>query len=106
MYKRKVPAAKSELRNQSARQLKQELRCGKIKKRKENPKIKNKIKKSLYNWIMNHPQVLQSPIYNDSIKVNISSHTRPQIVPKWLLHVSVRELHNSLVIDPYDGGIK
>ena len=33
-------------------------------------------------------------------------HTEPQIVPKLSLHVSVRELHNSLVSDPNDGGIK
>ena len=30
----------------------------------------------------------------------------PQIVPKLLLQVSARELHNSLVSDPNDGGIK
>ena len=33
-------------------------------------------------------------------------HTEPQIVPKLLLQVSVRELHNSLVSDPNDGGLK
>ena len=32
--------------------------------------------------------------------------TEPQLVPKLLLKVFVRELHNSLVIDPNDGGIK
>ena len=30
----------------------------------------------------------------------------PQIVPKFLLQVSVREIHNSLVSDPNDGGLK
>ena len=30
----------------------------------------------------------------------------PQLVPKLLLQVSVRELHNSLVSDPNDGAIK
>ena len=30
----------------------------------------------------------------------------PQLVPKLLLQVSVRELHNSLVSDPNDGGLK
>ena len=33
-------------------------------------------------------------------------HTEPQLVPKLLLQVSVRELHNSLVSDPNDGGLK
>ena len=32
--------------------------------------------------------------------------TEPQLVPKLLLQVSVRELHNSLVIDPSDCGLK
>ena len=32
--------------------------------------------------------------------------TEPQLVPKFLFHVSVRELHNSLVSDPNDGGFK
>ena len=32
--------------------------------------------------------------------------TEPQLVPKLLLQVSVRELNNSLVIDTNDGGLK
>ena len=32
--------------------------------------------------------------------------TEPQLVPKLLRQVSVRELHNSLVSDPNDGGMK
>ena len=50
-------------------------------KSKRKLKINDQIKKSLYNLIMHHPQVLQSPIFNDFLKVNIDGHTRPQIVP-------------------------
>ena len=32
--------------------------------------------------------------------------TEPQLVPKLLIQVSVREIHNSLVSDPNDGGLK
>ena len=32
--------------------------------------------------------------------------TEPQLVPKLLLHESIRELHNSLVSDPNDGSLK
>ena len=32
--------------------------------------------------------------------------TEPQLLPKLLLQVSVRELHNSLVSDPNHGGLK
>ena len=75
-------------------------------KRKGHSKIDEQIKKSLYNWIMHHPQVVQSPIENDFIKVNMDGYTEPKIVPKFLLHVSIRELHNSLVIDTDNRGPK
>ena len=55
---------------------------------------------------MYHPQVVQSPIFNDCLKVNIDGHTEPKIVPKLLLQVSVRELHNSLGSDSVDGVLK
>ena len=32
--------------------------------------------------------------------------TEPQLVPELLLHVSIRELHNILVSDTNDGGLK
>ena len=46
-------------------------------KAKRKLKINDKIKKYLYNWIMNHPQFLKSPIVNDCLKVNIDGHTEP-----------------------------
>ena len=46
-------------------------------KRKVNSRIKNQMNNSLYNWIINHPQVVQSPIFNDCLKVNIDGHTEP-----------------------------
>ena len=45
--------------------------------RKVNSKINDQINKSIYNYIMHHPQVLQSPIFNDCLKANIDGHTRP-----------------------------
>ena len=44
--------------------------------------------------------------FNNCLKVNIDGHTRPQIVPKYLLQVSVWEIHNSLISDPVDCGLK
>ena len=55
---------------------------------------------------MHHPQVVQSQIVNDCMKVNIDGHTEPKLAPKFSLQVSVRELHNNLVSDTEDGGIK
>ena len=49
---------------------------------------------------------MQSPISNDCLKVKIDGHTEPQLAPKLLLWVSVRELHNKLVRVTIDGGIK
>ena len=49
---------------------------------------------------------MQSPIVNDSLKVKIDGHTELQLVPKTLLHVSVREIHNNLVSDADNGGLE
>ena len=40
------------------------------------------------------------------MKVYIDGHTEPQLVPKLLLKFSIWELHNILVSDPVDGGLK
>ena len=60
----------------------------------------------MYTWITRHPQVVQSPISNYCLKVMLDDQTEPQLVPNFLLQVSVRELHNSLVSDLNDGGLK
>ena len=75
-------------------------------KQKGHSKINEHIKRNLYAWIKNHPQVVQSPISNDFLEVMLNDQTETQLVPKLLLQVSVRELHNSLVSDPNDGGLK
>ena len=74
-------------------------------KRKVHSKINDQIKRNLYAWITRHPQVFQSPISNECLKVMFDDQTLPKIVPKLLLQVSVRELHNRLLIDPNDGSI-
>ena len=53
-----------------------------------------------------HTQVFQYPISNDCLKVMFYDQTETQLVPKLLLQVSVRELHNILVSDRNEGGIK
>ena len=74
------------------------------KKRKGHSKVNDQIKRNLYAWITRHTQVVQSPISNDCLKVMFDDQTEPQLVPKLLLQVSVRELHNILVSDPNYGG--
>ena len=75
-------------------------------KRKGHSKRNEQIKRNLYTWITRHLQVVPSPISNDCLKVLLDDQIEPQIVPKLLLQVSVRELHNSLVSDPNYGGLK
>ena len=55
---------------------------------------------------MHHPQVVQSPIVNYCLKIKNDCHTEPQLVPKWLLQVSVRELNNNLVREAENCGLK
>ena len=75
-------------------------------KQKGHSKINDHIKRNFYTWITRHPQVFQSPISNYCLKILLDDQTEPQLVPKLLLQVSVRELHNSLGNDPNDGGMK
>ena len=49
---------------------------------------------------------MKSPIFNDYLKVIFGDHTEPQLVPKLLLRVFVREMNHRLVSDPNDGGLK
>ena len=60
----------------------------------------------MYTWITRHTQVVQSPVSNYCLKGMLDYQKEPQLVPKLLLQLSVRELHNSLVSDPNDGGLK
>ena len=76
-----------------------------IPNRKGHKKINEQVKKYLYNWILQHPQVVQSPIANDCLKVPIDGPSELQLVPKLLLQVSVQELHNIMVIPPEEGGL-
>ena len=76
------------------------------KRKKGHSKFNDQIKRNLYRWVTRHPQVVQSPIFNDCLKVVLYDQTEPQLVPKLLLHVSVREIHNRLVSDPNYGGLK
>ena len=76
------------------------------KQRKRHSEINEQIKRNMYTWITRHPQVVQSPTSNDCLKVMLDDQTEPQLVTKLLLLVFLREIHNSLVSDPNDGGLK
>ena len=75
-------------------------------KLKGHSKINEQIKRNFCVWITRHPQVVQSKISNDCLKVMFDYHTEPQLVPKLLPQVSLREVHNSLLSDLNDGGLE
>ena len=60
----------------------------------------------MYTWITRHTQVVQSPTYNDCLKVMLDDQWKPQLAPKLLLQVLLIELHNRLLSYPNDGGLK
>ena len=70
------------------------------KKRKGHSKINDQIKLDMYAWITHNPQVVQSPISNGCLKFIFYDQTETQLVPRFLLQVLVRELHNSLMSYP------
>ena len=74
--------------------------CSIIPKRKGHIKINEQVNKYLYNWILQHNQVVKYPISKYFLKVSIDGHYEPQLVSNLLLQVSVRELHNSMVSTP------
>ena len=60
-----------------------------IPNRRVHTKTNEQVKKHLYNWIIQHPRVFQSPIANDCLKLYIDGRSEPQVVLKLLLQVSV-----------------
>ena len=83
-----------------SRQLYQSGCCGPVYQNYAAIKESMNMLKSLYKWILRHPHVFQSPIDNYCLKLNIDGQEVPQLVTNLLLKVSVRELHNSMMIPP------
>ena len=71
-----------------------------ITKQRGHTKINECVKIYIYNWILQHPQVVQYPIANDYPKLSIYGQAKPQLVPKLLFQVLVRELHTSMESPP------
>ena len=50
---------------------------------------------------MHHTKFLQSPVVNNCLKVKVDDPTEPQLIPKFLLQVSVSELYKTLLASQY-----
>ena len=68
--------------------------------------INQQFKQDLYNCILQHPQVVQSPISNYFLKLSIYGQVEPHLVPKFSFQALVIELHNSILSTSEEGGIK
>ena len=59
---------------------------------------------SLFEWIINHPHVIPSPIFEDTVLVKVpnadSSVLTKERIGKLLLEISVRDLHQDLMSEP------
>ena len=84
--------------SQSKKQSQMVLCCGTVFQRGKDTENISTGKKSLYNWILKHPYVVQSPIENDCLKLSIDSQVETQLFPKLLLRSLVIELHNIMVV--------
>jgi hypothetical protein len=75
-----------------------------VKKRKGYSKVSPQLRKKLYEWFLNHPQVIASPIASDTLLLKDPDDPTKKIrVGKLLLQISYRELHNDLLSDGPSG---
>jgi hypothetical protein len=71
-----------------------------VEKRKGYSKVSPELRTKLYDWFLKHPQVIQSPIANDTLLLKDPDDPKNKIrVGKLLLQIPYRELHNDLLSD-------
>jgi len=75
--------------------------------RKGYSKITAEIKAALWKWILEHPDVVESPIANDTIKViDPVNGKKDKVVAKQLRMICVCQLHNDLLRPVEEGGFE
>jgi hypothetical protein len=75
-----------------------------LRKRKGATKITLAMRVEIIKWIINHDNVIHSPIANDALLVKGDDGVKPR-VGKLLLEIPVRELHNEMVAPVAEGGL-
>ena len=69
-----------------------------VKKSKNYSKVTPELIDYLHEWIVNYPQVVNSPISNDTLLVPNHKQPGKEIrVSKFLFQISINELHNNLI---------
>jgi hypothetical protein len=70
-----------------------------VVKRKGCTKVNKELEEKVLSFIENNPNMVQSPIMNDYVSVKDKSDPIVHKVPKLLLQITIRELHNNLIHD-------
>ena len=66
--------------------------------------INDSLKILIQNWIIKHPSVVESPIAKDTILVrDMITGNKDRRVGKYLIQISIRELHNDLIKSKNEG---
>jgi hypothetical protein len=89
--------AKAKVKRKSLSQKEKGLMWSRVKNRKGYSKISLSLRKSLLQWILDHPSVVPSPLSKDTLLVSNPDTGRKERVGKLLLEIPVRELHNDLL---------
>ena len=72
-----------------------------VQSRKGYSKVSPALREKLYDWILKHPEIINSPISNDTILIRNPTNANEKIrVGKLLRNISIRELHNDLMAEP------
>ena len=80
------------------------MRWSSVAARRKYSKITSELKVKLHNWILRHPHVIKSPYPQDTLLWKKQDGTVERI-PKILISISIRELHNDMLKKESDGGL-
>ena len=80
------------------------MRWSSVAARRKYSKITSELKVKLHNWILRHPYVIKSPYPQDTLLWKKQDGTVERI-PKILISISIRELHNDMLKKASDGGL-
>jgi hypothetical protein len=96
---KKMKVKHSDLRNEGAGVL-----WAAVQKRKGYSKVSPELRGKLYEWFLNHLQVIQLPIANDTLLLKDPDDANTKIrVGKLLLQIPYQELHNDLLSESPSG---
>jgi hypothetical protein len=73
--------------------------------RKGHSKVTLAVQAAVCKWIINHENVVHSPISSDTLLVKLFGFNTKQPIGKLLLEIPVRDLHNHLVSRVEEGGL-